>query len=234
MELACHMGFMNFVLFQFYTCVFGVKYTFECLAVLYQVFRMRWEDKKSRFMRWRRIFQFSRKSLIRQSKPGRTPASRCHQHSFKPFPSVSINTFTIKQNSHNLALNILYLLYKHHVGHIMIQCVFCCCTHFVGFLSGAAEVPARGQAGEDGGRAEQTHANDRHDTQSQQRQTQGRRHRQPLSVICTRSHVHTMKYMLNEMKITYFICFVTFNLYTLYVFLPSCAYVWMNELSTEH
>lgn len=74
-----------------HTCVFGVKYIVECLAVLYQVFRMRWEDKKSRFMRWRRIFPFSRKSLIRQSKPGRTAASRCRQHSFKPFLSVSIS-----------------------------------------------------------------------------------------------------------------------------------------------
>ncbi len=49
----------------------------------------------------------------------------------------------------------------------MIQCVFCCCTPLAGFLSGAAEIPARGQGGEDGGRAGQTHTNDRHDTQSQ-------------------------------------------------------------------
>lgn len=85
---------------------------------------------------------------------------------------------------------MLHLLYKRQVGHIMIQCVFCCCTHFVGFLSGAAEVPARGQGGEDGGRSEQTHTNDRHDTQSQQRQTQGR-HRKPLSVTHTHILMHT-------------------------------------------
>lgn len=182
-------------------------------------------------MRWRRIFPFSRKSLIRQSKPGRTAASRCRQHSFKPFPSVSIHTVITKQNHHNLAFNILYLLYKHHVGHIMIKCVFCRCTHFLGFLFGAAEVPVRGQDGEDGGRAEQTHAHDRHDTQSQQRQTQGRRHRQPLSVICTRSHVHTMKYVLNEMKITYFICVLSLLICTLCMF--SHLHVLMNEITVD-